>query len=126
MTMFCVVVVYLQDSSCSRALRFYSARAVPQEIYEMPSLTERSHKASLERLLVQFSYSWQREYYNKRYHLTKKSECATVLRSAKLKDITGNMDTASDARNRQQAVCNTVLEQYAKQDNKVIIVRIEL
>ena len=69
MTMFCVVVVYLQDSSCSRALRFHSARAVPQEIYEMPSLTERSHKASLERLLVQFSYSWQREYYNKRYHL---------------------------------------------------------
>ena len=64
MTMFCVVVVYLQDSSCPRALRFYSARAVPQEIYEMPSLTERSHKASLERLLVQFSYSWQREYYN--------------------------------------------------------------
>ena len=62
MTMFCVVVVYQQDSSCSRALRFYSARAVPQEIYEMPSLTERSHKASLERLLVQFSYSWQREY----------------------------------------------------------------
>ena len=73
MTMFCVVVVYQQDSSCSRALRFYSARAVPQEIYEMPSLTERSHKASLERLLVQFSYSWQREYYNKRYHLTEKN-----------------------------------------------------
>ena len=75
MITFCarVVVVYLQDSSCSRALRFYSARAVPQEIYEMPSLTERSHKASLERLLVQFSYSRQREYYNKRYHLTKET-----------------------------------------------------
>ena len=40
----------------------------------MPSLTERSHKASLERLLVQFSYSWQREYYNKRYLLTKKKQ----------------------------------------------------
>ena len=48
MQMFCVVVVHiqLQDISCSRALRFYFARAVPQEIYEMPSLTDRSHKAA--------------------------------------------------------------------------------
>ena len=30
-------------------------------IYEMPSLTKRPHKASLEQLLVQFSYPWQRE-----------------------------------------------------------------